>query len=378
MKTNLFKTYLIISLSVLLLITLTAGIYLGSVYKNNSKVGLKTVNKLKTDLTTVYLAEGSFSSNLFKNRVKKAVSDNNRIYSVIISDKNNNVKYLYIKSRKHIKTKPEPDSMGNISYPEYTGTGFSYSVLNDSFIIPGHDTFNIEILYKIVSDSEIIRLIKISIIFLLVFIIVSIIFILYMPQRNKTVISVNTYRDTDSNKKEKESDITEKQETAKPDKGDNNLVWEEYLEKKLKYELEKAASFDLDVSFAIISFENSGVKLKQIKKDLIDTVNSYFSLDLSFEYGKKGLALIMPDKELETGISEVKAFLIRLEQLFGADNLKSGLSSRNGRILSPTILIKEAEGALNKAFSEPERDIIAFRSDPEKYREYISSKNFNT
>ncbi len=70
----------------------------------------------------------------------------------------------------------------------------------------------------------------------------------------------------------------------------------------------------------------------------------------------------MPDNELESAISEVKAFLIRLEQLFHIDNLKSGLSSRNERIISPSILIKEAEGALNKAFTEKEKNLIAFRS----------------
>ena len=175
------------------------------------------------------------------------------------------------------------------------------------------------------------------------------------------------------------SDMTDSSSgTAQSGNSGNSLVWEEYLEKKLKYELEKAASFDQDVSFAIISFENSGVNFKQIKKDLIDTVNSYFSMDLSFEYGKKGISLIIPDNTLEQAISEVKAFIVRLEQLFSLHNLKAGLSSRNGRIISPSIIINEAEGALKKAFKEPERNLIAFRSDPEKYRQYISSKNFSS
>ena len=385
MKNNLFKSYLLISLTVLLLITITTGIYLASVYKSNSKQGFETVQKMKTDLTTVYLAEGSFSSDLFKNRIKKTVSDDRRIYSVIISDRDNKVEYLYIKNWKLLSKRPAADINGNMEYPQYSNTGFSYSVFNDSFIIPGNDSHNIEILYKIISDSEIIRIFKISIIFLLIFIIISIIFIIYLPDRKKTLITVKTTEPSgDSGKADasvsgsEESDFTENSKVSKSSSSANNLVWEEHLEKKLKYELEKAASFDQDVSFVIISFENSSASFKQIKKDLIDTVNSYFSLDLSFEYGKKGLALIMPDKALENGISEVKSFLIRLEQLFSFDNLKAGLSSRNGRIISPSIIIHEAEGALKKAFTEPDRNLIAFRSDPEKYREYISSKNFNS
>ncbi len=373
MKNKLFKTYLLLSLSVLLLITLTAGIYLAAVYKNNSKNGSAAINKLKTDLTTVYLAEGSFSSDLFKNRVKKVFNDNSRIYSLVISDNDNKVKYLYIKNRKYVKDIPSSYIPGNIDYPQYINTGFTFSVLSDSFIIPGNNAYNIEILYKTVSDPEIIRIIKISIIFLLVFIISSIIFIIYLPEKNKKIISVNTVdskTDTEDYQAEKSDNSSKSVE--------NKLLWEEYLEKKLKYELEKAASFDQDVTFAIISFEKSSINIKHIKNTLIDAVNSYFSLDLSFEYSKNGLALILPDKELESGISEISSFITRLEQLFNVSDLKAGLSSRNERILSPTILIKEAEGALNKAFTESERNLIAFRSDPEKYREYISSKNFSS
>ena len=371
MKNNLFKLYLLINLTVIFLITITSGIYFASVFKTNSRQGLETVQKLKTDLTTVYLAEGSFSSDLFKNRVKKAVSDDNRIYSIIISDRDNKVEYMYIKSRNLLANSPVTDINGNIEYPQYSSKGFSYSVLNDSFVIPGNNTHNIEILYKIISDSEIVRIFKILIIFLLIFIIISIIFIIYLPERKKTVITVKTSEDS-------ENPETVNTPPSQSKSSENYLIWEEYLEKKLKYELEKAASFDQDVSFAIISFEKSSTNLKQLKKDLIDTVNSYFSLDLSFEYGKKGLALIIPDKELEEAISEVQAFLVRLEELFSFDNLKAGLSSRNERIISPSIIIKEAEGALNKAFSEPARNLIAFRSDPEKYREYLSSKNFSS
>ena len=375
MKNKLFKSYLVISLIVLLLITLTSGIYLTSLYKSNSKYAVNSVEKIKSDLTTVFLAEGSFSSDLFKNRVKKAVSDNRRIYSLIISDKDNSIKYLYIKNRNLVKTIPEPVNKSSISFPEYKNTGFSYSVINDSFIIPGKNIHNIEVLYKIISNSEILRIIKITIIFLLLFIIISIIFILYIPSANKTVISVNTVDNTLTSNNEKSTET----KTVSADKNSSEtLVWEEYLEKKLKYELEKAASFDQDVSFAVISYEKCTTDTKHIKKELIETVSSYFSLDLSFEYGKKGFALIMPDKELEEGITEINAFIARLEELYDIDNIKAGLSSRNSRIISPSILIKEAEGALKKTFSEPDRKLIAFRSDPDKYRNYISSHNFSS
>ena len=376
MKNKLFKSYLLISVIVLLLITFTASIYLASVYKNNSKIAVNSVEKIQTDITTVFLAEGSFNSKLFKNRIKKAISDNNRIQSIIISDPENRINYLYIKNKKLLKTNPEKDILGYISYPEYKNTGLSYSLINESFIIPGHNIHNIEILYKVLSNSEILKIIKISIIFILIFIISSIIFILYLPARKSApFIKVNTI---DESFDDSSSDKISVEKNDKQNNQNGDLVWEEYLEKKLQYELEKAASFDNDVSLAIVSYEKSSIDIKQIKKDVIDTVSSFFSLDLSFEFGKSGFAVIMPDSGLELSISSINALIIRLEQLFKMDNLNAGLSSRNGRIISPARIINEASGALNKAFTEPDRPVIAFKSDPDKYRDYISSRNFNT
>ena len=51
-----------------------------------------------------------------------------------------------------------------------------------------------------------------------------------------------------------------------------------------------------------------------------------------------------------------------------------GLSSRAGRLVDANRLILEANKALEKALSDPESHVIAFKSDPEKYREYIANK----
>ena len=366
MKNRLLKTYFIISTFVLILIMLISAIFLLTVYKNNSDNAVSLLDNMKSNLTTVYLADDNFNSELFKNRIKKIISDNKRIQAIVLSDSSNKVSYLYIKNRKILKDIPS-ETGSAISYPQYRNIGLFYSVFNSTVIIPGNNSYNLEIVYQVISNNDIAGIMKISIIILLIFIILSIVFILYLPEKNKPVITVNVKDD------KKEISSQESSKLQEP----NNLVWEEYLEKKLDYELEKAASFDQDVTFAVISFEKSSNDIKGIKKNLIETVSSYFSHDLSFEFGKKGFAVIIPDTDLETGISRIKALIIRFEQLFNIEEIFSGLSSRNGRLISSGRLIKEATGALNKAFSEPDRKIIAFRSDPEKYREYISSRNFD-
>ena len=51
-----------------------------------------------------------------------------------------------------------------------------------------------------------------------------------------------------------------------------------------------------------------------------------------------------------------------------------GLSSRSGRLIDADRLIFETNEALEKALTDPSSNIIAFRSNPEKYRAYIASQ----
>jgi hypothetical protein len=51
-----------------------------------------------------------------------------------------------------------------------------------------------------------------------------------------------------------------------------------------------------------------------------------------------------------------------------------GLSSRSGRLLEANRLLLEASRALEKALEDPASPIVAFKSDPERYRAFISNK----
>ena len=54
--------------------------------------------------------------------------------------------------------------------------------------------------------------------------------------------------------------------------------------------------------------------------------------------------------------------------------IHAGITSRNSRLLSEKRMIQEAKAALNKAEEEKDSTTIAFRTDLNKYREYIASK----
>jgi len=151
---------------------------------------------------------------------------------------------------------------------------------------------------------------------------------------------------------------------------DTGLGWESFLEERLGLELERAASFDQDLVLLMISREeDSDVEMDQITAIVKDV---YTYQDLIFEAGKNGLALIEPNKDLDEAILDVQNLFKKMEQQIEISGLKCGLSSRNGRLITGKRLIKEADTSLNK--SDSENPIVGFRSDPERFREYLSNK----
>ena len=104
------------------------------------------------------------------------------------------------------------------------------------------------------------------------------------------------------------------------------------------------------------------------------------SRDLLFEYGKLGILAILPGFDLDTGISKSEKFYQRIEKKFPVrkkahSTLYIGLSSRSGRLVNADRLIMEAQEALQKAKHDQKSPIIAFKSDPEKYRAFIASQD---
>jgi hypothetical protein len=56
-------------------------------------------------------------------------------------------------------------------------------------------------------------------------------------------------------------------------------------------------------------------------------------------------------------------------------DLLVGISSRAGRKVTAERLINEAETALLKARTEKDHSVVAFRADPEKYRDFVKDTN---
>jgi GGDEF domain-containing protein len=155
-----------------------------------------------------------------------------------------------------------------------------------------------------------------------------------------------------------------------------NIGWEEYIKDRLDAELHRCSSTEKDLAFILIEF-NDLTNDSMFRQSAEETVSSFSSRDLVFEYGQWGIAVILPGIGLDAAISKSEKYYQHIMGKFPRGYNKSssvciGLTSRSGRLLNAGRIMLEAGEAVKKAKEDPKSPIIAFKSDPEKYREFIS------
>ena len=156
-----------------------------------------------------------------------------------------------------------------------------------------------------------------------------------------------------------------------------NIDRESYTAERLASELHRCASSQSDLVILAMDWKDSGIiGDKEHSRFADETVAFFKKLDLVFHKGEHGISVIMPDTNLEQGISLAEEFRrhinVKLPEL-SRGNLCIGLGSRSGRLIDAERLMLEAFSALEKALADPSSSVIAFKSDPEKYREFIKS-----
>ncbi|MDR1239661.1 MAG: hypothetical protein LBK27_06080 [Treponema sp.] len=154
-----------------------------------------------------------------------------------------------------------------------------------------------------------------------------------------------------------------------------NIGWEDYTQDRLAAELHRCASFEQDLVFIIMEFKERlpGGFYRQFAED---AVNFFTLRDLIFERGERGISIIYPNIDLDQGFSRSEEFHNRiLSKYSGSFRAKTdlciGLSSRAGRLVDAERIIFEATEALERALADPVSHIVAFKSDPEKYRAFV-------
>jgi hypothetical protein len=155
----------------------------------------------------------------------------------------------------------------------------------------------------------------------------------------------------------------------------SNIGWEEYTTDRLAAELHRCASFEQDLVFIVMEFKED-VTEAFYNQFAGDAVNFFTLRDLIFEKGKRGISIIFPNIDLDMGFTKSEEFHNRMLSKYSGvfkskTDLCIGLSSRSGRLIDAERLMFEAAEALERALADPVSHIVAFKSDPEKYRAFI-------
>jgi len=292
----------------------------------------------------------SLKSNLLNIDILTFTSKMNDLYKGMpelsafrITDKLNSPIYYY----------SIPDFESKLNDKDFFKPRYSvfYSYFYQTIQISNHD-YNIEAVFNIYSKNNVYYLFKkISLILITYFIILfSLLLYIYFNKKNTNIIN-----STVSNKSDEKIDF--------------NIT-----NQKITDELKKSASFDHDIVLILIGAPGSFIKENEV--EFLNFLKKHFIFqDLIFRYNENIFGLLLPNMDLEKGIKKIEIF----DQTFvnsGSSSLKFpimfGLSSRNGRLISGNIILKEARAALSKAMSDKNYQIIGFRPNPARYREYLS------
>ena len=143
---------------------------------------------------------------------------------------------------------------------------------------------------------------------------------------------------------------------------------------RLGTELENAAIYEADLSVMVVRYGNpddpDGIWYADFVRMASD---AYRPRDLIFEHGKHSLLVIIPNADLEKAIERAQDFRKILPSTF-TQSLAMGISARAGREVLPDRLLLEALHAAKRAGEDPAAPIVAFKSDPEKFRAFIEDR----
>ena len=161
----------------------------------------------------------------------------------------------------------------------------------------------------------------------------------------------------------------------------SGLGWETYLEDRLDAELSRSASFEQDLSLLVLCYDDLGPDDPAYAR-IGSAIKDFFSFrDLAFEKNGDGFSVILPNVDSSHAIRMAEEFFKKLSFLAEGDfaelelmPIYMGISSRAGRLVDAKRLVEEASAALDRARYEKDTHIVGFRPDPDKYRQFLTSK----
>ncbi len=157
------------------------------------------------------------------------------------------------------------------------------------------------------------------------------------------------------------------------------IGWQQYLSERLESELVRAASSEQDLSLIVIRISgllHTDLLSRKVSKVLLD---AFKFKDMVFEFGDNGFAGILQNVNLDQAMKVADVIYAGIDSLLmemsHEGQITVGITTRTARLLPASRMIEEAVSAARKAEEEPSLPIVAFRANPEKYRDYVAEKS---
>lgn len=157
---------------------------------------------------------------------------------------------------------------------------------------------------------------------------------------------------------------------------DTGLGWEQYLETRLNNELTRATSSEIDLSLFEIKLPNVSRTESIMKKVSLYLIDEFQFKDLLFEYKNDSVIAIKISMNIDEALNLSEKIEANINEILAEIDEKCfiGITSRTIRMIGAERLLKEADEAMAHAIEDKESNIIAFRADAVKYREYFEEK----
>jgi GGDEF domain-containing protein len=152
--------------------------------------------------------------------------------------------------------------------------------------------------------------------------------------------------------------------------------WEEYLKERLDAELVRAASSEQDLSLMVVRIsgtKHTDLVSRKIAQAFLELIKFR---DMVFEFGVDGFAGIYQNVTLDQAMKLADELYENIDALLMESGYESqitiGITTRTARLISADRMLDEAVAAATKAVAEPDLPIVAFRANPDKYRDFVA------
>ncbi len=388
MNRRILTFYYIISIFFFLFILIFAGYRLKITIDANSNESKKTLESLRISALSVYLAEGGFDTPYFQNTMRREFRASERLALLAIYSRSRGFLYLIARDERYLLEPPsrEGDSAWK-GKPEYTLRPVYESKLTLPFS-PGQGTdLHIDGIFQELRKVEVYPILREIFYILLVYLFITSVFLLAAATSGAPSARVNiqkssravqgSARNASRGVRRPSPMMHESGQDEKTVAGlyspRTGLGWKQHLVARLGSELERAAASDQDLALLLVEADFADAQNEKLLGDY--TLKAFPLRDLAFEYDSNTVAVILPEKDLDEALRDAYRFRsqLRAASWSGTTAFYMGVSARNGRLVSPNRVLTEAEHSLKQSESAGANQIVAFRADPEKYRQQIIS-----